>query len=140
MTRRFIADAGPLVALLSRRDHHHAWAKAAFATVNPPALTCEAVLAEAWHLLGRTSDGQAALLELIAGGTLIVEFSLLAELVPVRRLVARYRDRPMSLADACLVRLAELFDEATVITLDVDFSVYRKHGRQNIPVLAPAAA
>ena len=140
MTRRFIADAGPLVALLSRRDHHHAWAKAAFATVKPPALTCEAVLAEAWHLLGRTSDGQAALLELIAGGTLIVEFSLMAELVPVRRLVARYRDRPMSLADACLVRLAELFDEATVITLDVDFSVYRKHGRQSIPVLAPAAA
>ena len=140
MTRRFIADAGPLVALLSRRDHHHAWAKAAFATVKPPALTCEAVLAEAWHLLGRTSDGQAALLELIAGDTLIVEFSLMAELAPVRRLVARYRDRPMSLADACLVRLAELFDEATVITLDVDFSVYRKHSRQSIPVLAPAAA
>ena len=140
MTRRFIADAGPLVALLSRRDHHHAWAKAAFATVKPPALTCEAVLAEAWHLLGRTSDGQAALLELIAGGTLIVEFALMAELAPVLRLVARYRDRPMSLADACLVRLAELFDEATVITLDADFSVYRKHGRQSIPLLAPAAA
>ena len=43
----------------------------------------------------------------------------------------------MSLADACLVRLAELFDEATVITLDEDFSVYRKHGRQTIPMLAP---
>lgn len=140
MTRRFIADAGPLVALLSRRDHRHAWAKEAFATVKPPALTCEAVLAEAWHLLGRTSDGQAALLELIASGTVVVEFSLMAELAPVRRLVARYRDRPMSLADACLVRLAELFDEATVITLDLDFSVYRKHGRQVIPMLAPDAA
>lgn len=140
MTRRFIVDAGPLVALLSARDHHHAWAKAAFASVKPPALTCEAVLAEAWHLLGRSSNGQRALLDLVAGGTLAVEFSLMAELSPVRRLVARYRDRPMSLADACLVRLAELFDEAVVVTLDRDFSVYRKHGRQSIPILAPEAA
>jgi len=66
-----------------------------------------------------------------------VEFALMSELESVRRLVLRYRDRPMSLADACLVRLAELFDEATVITLDEDFSVYRKHGRQTIPMLAP---
>jgi predicted nucleic acid-binding protein len=61
----------------------------------------------------------------------------LRELAAVRRLVARYRDRPMSLADACLVRLAELFDEAEVITLDRDFSIYRKHGRQTIPLISP---
>lgn len=140
MNGRYIADAGPLVALLSSRDRHHAWAKAAFASVKPPALTCEAVLAEAWHLLGRSSNGQTALLDLVAGGTLVVEFSLIAELSPVRRLVARYRDRPMSLADACIVRLAELFDEAIVITLDQDFSVYRKHGRQSIPLAAPYTA
>ena len=68
---------------------------------------------------------------------LAVEIALAAELESVRRLVRRYRDRPMSLADACLVRLAELFDEASVITLDRDFSIYRKHGRQAIPVIAP---
>lgn len=130
-------DTGPLVALLSRRDHHHGWAVATFANVQPPGLTCEAVLAESWHLLRATAKGQTALLDLLASGTLTVEFTLAAELAAVRRLVARYRDRPMSLADACLVRLAELYDEARVITLDQDFSVYRKNGRQNVPLISP---
>jgi len=91
-------------------------------------------------LLGRTAHGQKALLDLMDAGTIAVEIALTAELESVRRLVQRYRDRPMSLADACLVRLAELFDEASVITLDRDFSVYRKHGRQTIPVVAPDMA
>lgn len=137
MTPRFIVDTGPLVALLSKRDRYHRWALQTFAGVNPPALTCEAVLAEAWYLLSGTARGQTALLDLIAAGTLAVEFALMSELAAVRRLVARYRDRPMSLADACLVRLAELFDEAEVITLDRDFSIYRKHGRQTIPLVSP---
>lgn len=137
MTRRFIADTGPLVALLSKRDRYHDWALETFAGVNPPALTCEAVLAEAWHLLSGTAKGQTALLDLVAAGTLAVEFALMSELAAVRRLVARYRDRPMSLADACLVRLAELFDDAEVITLDRDFSIYRKHGRQTVPLISP---
>jgi len=49
------------------------------------------------------------------------------------------RDRPMSLADACLVRMAELYDEAAVLTLDSDFTIYRKNGRQVIPLIAPFA-
>jgi predicted nucleic acid-binding protein len=96
-------------------------------------------LAEAWHLLRGTANGQTALLELITAGTVVIEFALMAELAAVRRLVARYRDRPMSLADACLVRMAELFDEATVITVDRDFAVYRKNGRQAIPLVSPFA-
>lgn len=137
MSRRHILDTGPLVALLSGRDHYHEWAKSIFGEVTPPALTCEAVLAEAWHLLRGTTNGQRALLDLIGAGTLTIDFALMAELESVRRLVLRYRDRPMSLADACLVRLAELFDEASVITLDRDFAVYRKHTRQVIPLIAP---
>lgn len=137
MTRRYIVDAGPLVAFLSARDHYHAWAKGAFASVTPPALTCEAVLAEAWHLLRESGNGQPALLELIAMGTVVPGFSLTTELAAVRRLVTRYRDRPMSLADACLVRMAELHDDAAVITVDRNFTVYRKHGRQAIPLVSP---
>ncbi|OGA02600.1 MAG: hypothetical protein A3H35_10810 [Betaproteobacteria bacterium RIFCSPLOWO2_02_FULL_62_17] len=137
MTGRFIVDAGPLVALLSKRDRYHGWALETFAGVNPPALTCEAVLAEAWYLLRGTEKGQTALLDLVAAGTLAIEFALMPELLAVRRLVVRYRDRPMSLADACLVRLAERFDEAEVITIDQDFSIYRKHGRKTIPLISP---
>jgi predicted nucleic acid-binding protein len=137
VTRRIVVDAGPLVAFLSDRDRHHAWATAAFALVTPPALTCEAALAEAWHLLRGTGNGQSALLELLATEAVVTEFVLRDELAAVRRLVHRYRDRPMSLADACLVRLAELFDDAAVMTVDRDFAVYRKHSRQAIPLLSP---
>lgn len=49
----------------------------------------------------------------------------------------RYRDRPMSLADACLVRLAELHSGAKVFTLDSDFRIYRRHGNKTIPLLMP---
>lgn len=137
MTRRVVVDAGPLVAFLSDRDRHHAWATAAFGLVAPPALTCEAALAEAWHLLRGTANGQEALLELLASEAVVTEFALRDELAAVRRLVLRYRDRPMSLADACLVRLAELFDDAAVMTVDRDFAIYRKHSRQAIPLLSP---
>ena len=78
------------------------------------------------------------MLELVERGLIGLDFSLAAELVAVRRLVTRYRDRPMSLADACLVRMAELYDEAAVLTLDSDFTVYRKNGRQVIPVVMPS--
>jgi predicted nucleic acid-binding protein len=101
--------------------------------------TCEAVLSEAWYLLRLTRRGQTALLEFVERGVVSVDFALSSELAAVRRLVTRYRDRPMSLADACLVRMAELFDEAGVLTLDADFAIYRKNGRQVIPLIAPFA-
>ena len=49
----------------------------------------------------------------------------------------RYRDLPGSLADISLVRLSELLPESTVLTLDGDFRVYRRNGRQVIPLLIP---
>ena len=97
--RRFIVDAGPLVAYLSARDRYHTWAKHAFASVTPPLLTCEAVLVESWHLLRATSHGQEALLELLAQGLLDPDFAVKAEVTAIRQLTKRYRDRPMSLHD-----------------------------------------
>ena len=137
MIASLLVDTGPLVALLSTRDRYHAWAKEVFAQAGAPLLTCEAVLSEAWYLLRQTQRGQTALLELMERGLLAIEFTIASELGPVRRLVYRYRDQPMSLADACLVRMAELNDDATVLTLDSDFSVYRKNGRQVIALIAP---
>jgi predicted nucleic acid-binding protein len=137
VTASLLVDAGPLVALLSERDRHHEWARQAFAGAGASIRTCEAVLSEAWHLLRLTRRGQPALLELVERGLVSIDFALAAELVAVRRLVTRYRDRPMSLADACLVRMAELYDEAAVLTIDADFTIYRKNGRQVIPLAAP---
>lgn len=55
----------------------------------------------------------------------------------LRRLILRYQDVPMDLADACVVRLSELYADAKVVTIDSDFRIYRRNGRQPIPLLTP---
>jgi predicted nucleic acid-binding protein len=132
-----IVDTGPLVAFLVRTDAHHRWAVERFREVRPPLLTCQPVLAEVAHLLRRVRQGPERFVDLLLSDLLRVEFDLTAERSAVGRLLRKYADRPMSLADACLVRLAELNDRASVLTIDGDFSVYRKHGRRLIPVVAP---
>ncbi len=137
MTRRVIVDTGPLVAFLDRREAHHDWIAEQARTLALPWLLCEAVLAESWRLLRRLPVAQDALLEMVETGLLKVEFALSEEIGPVRLLRQKYRDIPMSLADACLVRMAEKFDDYALCTLDSDFTVYRKHGRQPIPLITP---
>ena len=132
-----ITDTGPLVALLNRRERHHAWAREQFSLMRPPALTCEAVLSEASFLLRNVPSGVDALMQLVERGVVAIPFSLSDELPDIARLLKRYRSVPMSLADACLVRMAEQFTRSTIITLDRDFRIYRKSGRQVIPTLMP---
>jgi predicted nucleic acid-binding protein len=132
-----ILDTGPLVALINRADNFHAWAKAQFGTMNPPVITCEAVIAESWFLLRHLPAGQQALLKLIHQGLIDIQFSLAQELPEIVKLTARYANVPMSLADACLVRMTELHASSVVMTLDSDFSVYRKRGRQVIRLIIP---
>src|SRR5262249_57081695 len=95
----------------------------------PPLLVCEPVLAEAMHLLARFSDAEDALFSLLQNGALSIAFQIAEHVTILRNLHWKYRDRPMSLADACVVRMAEIHESHAVMTLDSDFAVYRKHGR-----------
>jgi predicted nucleic acid-binding protein len=137
--RPILLDTGPLVAFLNRRDRHHVWAAQQLGGLRPPLLTCEAVLSEACFLLRRLDGGTDAVFRLLERGLVSVVFRLADEAPAVRKLLARFRGVPMSLADACLVRLAEIHAEGAILTLDADFRVYRKHGRQVIPILMPRA-
>lgn len=134
-----ILDTGPLVALLNRADRYHRWAREQWAQIDPPLFTCEAVLAEACFLVRRFPGGQAAVLELAQRGILDVSFRLTEEIEAILRLLRKYRDVPMSLADGCVVRMAERRAQGLVFTLDSDFSIYRKNRRQVIPTLRPAS-
>jgi predicted nucleic acid-binding protein len=140
LSERGILDTGPLVAYFDPRQRDHAWARDQFASMAAPVLTCEAVVAEALHLLRRTPDAQDAVLELLARGTISVAFDAAGDIGAVRQLMRRYRNVPMSFADACLVRMAEQRDDHNVCTLDGDFAIYRKHGSEPIPLLSPGAA
>lgn len=132
-----IVDTGPLVAYLDRGDMDHRWAKDTFSTITRPLLTCEAVIAEALFLLARGGISQDGLLGLLDRGLVKPEFRLEREIAAIRQLMKTYHDVPMSLADACLVRMSELSEGSTVMTLDSDFVIYRKSRRKMIPLLRP---
>ena len=131
-------DAGPLVALVDRRDRYHEWASTQLGPTAAPLLTCEPVLTEACFLLQALRGGSAAVLELVSRSALLVSFSLGEEATAVARLLARHSNVPMTLADACLVRMSERLAGSVVATLDRDFTIYRRHGRQIVPTIMPA--
>lgn len=137
MARPVLIDSGPLVAALRRRDQHHAWARAHFEGGIEPFLTCEAVISESFFLLERAHHGKEALSALLERGIVLPEFSFAGERSQTVRLIRRYRDTPMSFADACLVRMAEQREGAVIFTTDSDFRTYRKNGRQVIPLIMP---
>lgn len=135
MARNVLVDAGFLVALLSNRDTHHGWAASQASDVPPPWSTCEAVLSEAFHLLG--ARGAPALSTLLRRNAIKIGFSLADNREPVLRLLEKYSNLPMSLADACLVRMTETLGDPLVLTTAKDFRLYRRHGRQVVPCVTP---
>jgi predicted nucleic acid-binding protein len=132
-----ICDTGPLVAFFNRADQYHSWAKEQFDHISRSLVTCDAVVSETMFLLH--DDGLSAdpLFEVIERGKLLVTFQVTSHWPDIRRLVRKYENLPMSLADACLVRMSELSPECQIITTDRHFRIYRRHGRQIIPLLAP---
>jgi uncharacterized protein len=100
-------------------------------------LLCEPVLVEAMFLLGKNRYAQDDLLELVENGTFRLAFRLDEHLSEVRALRAKYQDLPMSLADACLVRMAELYEKHAIFTLDSHFTIYRKYGKEPLKLVYP---
>jgi predicted nucleic acid-binding protein len=132
-----LVDTGALVALVNQSDEWHEWAVRAFRSMVPPLLTCEAVLSETWHLLRRAPHLRTAVARMHEAGLIRVEFAFEPEAEVVRKLLLKYANLPMDFADACLVRMAELIPDSEVWTIDEDFYVYRRHGRQPIPLIIP---
>jgi predicted nucleic acid-binding protein len=102
-----------------------------------PLLVCKPVVTEALYLLTGHPQAQDTLLEFIGTGALRISFRLDEHIDAVRTLRRKYRDLPMSLADECIVRMAEICHRHAVLTLDSDFSVYRKHGRVPLALIYP---
>lgn len=132
-----IVDTGPLVALLNRRERQHAWAAKIMDTIQPPIFTCDPVLSEACFLLQDMAGGSDAVMQLVARGIVRSDFHVMAEIDSVRALMKKFASVPMSLADACVVRMTELDQQSVVLTLDSDFKVYRRNKRQVVPTLMP---
>ena len=137
MKNPVLLDTGPLLTFLAAGVTHHDWVCKQWRRLSPPLLTCEPVLTEAAFLLKREARETDPLFALLERGVLRVALQVEDQLQDLRALMRRYRARPMSLADACLVRLAELHPGGVVFTLDADFRIYRRHSNKVIPVLMP---
>ncbi|HTW24891.1 MAG TPA: PIN domain-containing protein [Candidatus Baltobacteraceae bacterium] len=136
MANNVLVDAGFVVALLSSRDAYHDWAVAQASELPPPWVTCESALSEAFYLLGER--GIPSVGALLRRRKLLVPFRLAENVEPVAKLLEKYADVPMSLADACLVRMTETFADPVLLTTDNDFRIYRRHSRQVVPRVTPA--
>ena len=137
MAERVLIDTGPIVAILIAKDQYHRWARDHCSLLAPPLFTCEAVLSEAQFLIHNFGGDPVAVLKMVTQGVLSVPFNVQAEIDRLLKLQQTYGNVPMSLADACLVRMSELHPSSRVFTIDSDFHIYRRHGRQVIPVLTP---
>ncbi|MEE4602247.1 MAG: PIN domain-containing protein [Desulfobacteraceae bacterium] len=137
MKQGVLVDTGPLVAFLNKRDRFHDWTAAQWNQIAAPMLTCEAVVSETCFLLSGIKSGSNRVIQLIQRKILRISFHLEEHIDPVNKLLIKYQSVPMSLADACLVRMSELHSNSSVFTLDSDFNLYRKNGRQVIPSIMP---
>jgi predicted nucleic acid-binding protein len=135
MAKNVIVDSGALIALLRRDDQHHQWVAATAEKVAAPWQTCDAALSEAFFLIGRA--GRPKLAELLRRRIVVSSFSFDNECDATLGLMDKYDDVPMSLADACLVRMTEMLTDPVLITTDGDFRFYRRYSRQVIPCLMP---
>src|SRR5215471_14478310 len=135
MAATVLVDTGFLVALLSKRDANHDWALAQAREFSPPWTTCEAVLSEAFHLLGRRRSNAVA--ALLSRRAVVCGFRFGDDAEAVLGLMKKYTNVPISFADACLVRMTETTNNPVLLTTDTDFRIYRRHGRQAIPCMLP---
>jgi predicted nucleic acid-binding protein len=139
MARRVLVDAGPIAALLDRRDIHHEWAKQQVAQLHHPLLTCEAVISEAFFLLAPVRGGTITLAGLLRHQLVRVDpdFAFCDHSDEILDNMERYKNVPMSFADACLVRMTEIERGSLMFTTDRDFLTYRRNRRERIPLISP---
>jgi len=131
-----IVDTGPLVGWINSRDQWHAWSASVMESLQPPLITCEAVIAEAVWQLGRSREAVDQLYGLVDTGALRIVDLLPGHMAHIRALSAKYPQ--MDFCDAAIVRISEIFPLAKVITTDAGhFTIYRRFGNKPLPLILP---
>jgi uncharacterized protein len=120
-----LLDTGVIVGLLDRNEAHHTRCVAALERLEGPLVTCEAIIAESCYLLRSLPGATDAVLENVERGIFQIPLQVSRSANFIRRLMRKYRDRPMDFADACLVQLADELNTEDILTLDRDFESYR---------------
>jgi predicted nucleic acid-binding protein len=136
--KTIIADTGPLVAVLNRRDQFHSWAVNSLKNIRRPLHTCEAVLTEVLFRLSHVPGGQEQLLDLLTEPDVVVlDWQFDRNRAQIKQLMKKYCDTPASFADTCLVSMASSSSSPFIWTTDSHFEIYRLPGGKRIPLLSP---
>ncbi len=125
-----LLDTGVVVASMDRSEQFHRVCAEIMTGTSAPLVTCEAVIVESCYLLRGVKGAREAILSNVAAGIFRIPFSLPQSAEQVKRILNKYRDRAIDLADACLIHLANELNSAEILTLDRDFRFYR-WGRNN---------
>jgi uncharacterized protein len=134
--RAVLVDAGPLVALLDRADPDHSACVTALQRLRDPLITVWPAFTEAMYLLRGSWLGQKALWSRLETDALALAPLDESDAPRMRELMEKYRDTPMDLADAALVRVAERDSVIQIFTLDrTHFSVYRPGRRRRFSII-----
>lgn len=130
-----LLDTGVIVALLDRDERYHVRCVEVVSDIVGPLATCGAVIAEACYLLRRTAGASEAVVRNVANGVFQTPVRLVDRAGAIEKLLRKYRDVAMDLADACLVDLADQIDTGRILTLDRDFEFYRWRSRRKFDLL-----
>lgn len=130
-----LLDTGVVVALLDKDERYHSRCVEVVSDVAGPLATCEASIAEACYLLRNTRGAPESVIKNVARGVFQIPVRLVDQANAVERLLRKYEDVPMDLADACLVDLADQLGTGQILTLDGDFEVYRWRSRRKFELL-----
>jgi predicted nucleic acid-binding protein len=131
-----LVDAGPLVALIDAGDAHHHRCVDAFKAVRDPLITVWPAFTEAMYLLGGSWRAQKALWSRLETNALTIARLDESDAARMRELMDKYRDLPMDLADAALVRVAERESLTSIFTVDRrHFSIYRPGRRRRFAII-----
>jgi predicted nucleic acid-binding protein len=120
-----LLDTGPIVALLDKSQQDHDQCVELLSTLEAPLATCEAVIAEACHLLRKLAGASAHVLQNVESGNFLIPYRVTGRAARLTKLMTRYANVPMDFADACLVDLASELGSGRILTLDNDFRIYR---------------
>ncbi len=136
---KILIDTGPLYAFFNKRDEWNLWVGKTLGACKPPLYTCESVISETIFLLQRSSMEISGLMELMTRKHLIIQpaFKSTDDQRRVQEILENYQNIPASFADACLVRMAEVHELCKLMTLDSDFSIYRKNDGKAIDLISP---
>lgn len=120
-----LLDTSVIVGLLDRDERLHETCAETVRELEGPLITCEAVITESCYLLRNLAGAPEAVIENVAAGIFQIPFQLSRDTAGVKKVLRKYRDRQIDLADACLIRLADEFGTGDILTLDGDFAIYR---------------